>query len=183
MTRLSKREYDLSSDERMQAGDAADAVRAFRLLVFVGQRLRYLMDRRLRAGGLTTQQGALLTLVRGLGRPTLGEVTEAMSTSHQNAKQIAVALERKGLLRIITDETDARVRRLEPTDAGRAGWTDRNQEDFAAIGEWFAALSREDQARMVSLAAKLAGSLMSVGEGTRLDAEASSKRGRRRSRG
>jgi DNA-binding MarR family transcriptional regulator len=154
--------FDLTEDELTDAGDAAESVRAFRLLVFVGQRLRYLLDQRLREDGLTTQQGVLLTLVRALGRPTLGDVTKAMSTSHQNAKQIALGLERKGLLTITADKTDARVRRLEPTELGLAGWTDRNRDDFAVIGEWFSALSSKDQGHLVRLLATLARSLSSI---------------------
>ena len=36
------------------------------------------------------------------GRPTLGEVAAAMSTTHQNVKQIAVALERKDMVRFVS---------------------------------------------------------------------------------
>lgn len=150
---------DLGPEELDAAGDAADAVRCFRLIAYTGQRLRYLIDRRLRDAGLTSQQGFLLTVVRLRGRPTLGEVATAMSTTHQNAKQVALALERKGMLRFVPDETDARVRRLAATEAGERGWKDRNAGDFAAIAGWFAALSRDEQATLVGLLSRLARSI------------------------
>src|SRR5688572_8817506 len=92
---------DLTPEELRAAGPAADAVRCFRLIALVAQRLRYRLDRHLREDGLTTQQGFLLTVVRNRGRPTLGEVAKAMATTHQNAKQVAAALERKGMLTIV----------------------------------------------------------------------------------
>ena len=139
-----------------RSGSAEDAVRLFRLLAFTGQRFRHLFDQRLREEGYTSQQGFLLTIVRERGRPTLGEVASVISTTHQNAKQIAMALEREGMLRITRDGTDGRVRRFEPTAAGAGGWKSRNDEDFAAIGVWFSALSRSDQKTLADLLAKLA---------------------------
>jgi DNA-binding MarR family transcriptional regulator len=150
---------DLTPEELRAAGDAGDAVRCFRLILYLGQRLRYLADRRLRGEGLTSQQGFLLTVVRMRGRPTLGEVAAAMSTTHQNVKQIAVALERKGMVRFVADEDDARVRRLAPTEAGERGWEDRNAGDFAAIADWFAGLSAGEQRQMAGLLGRLAGSI------------------------
>lgn len=161
MTRSRKSGYELSDEETEAAAGAGDAVTSFRLLVYAGQRLRYLLDQRLRTEGLTTQQGILLTLVRTRGRPTLGEVTKAMATSHQNARQIAAALERKGMLTIATDSSDARVRRLQATEAGKSGWTDRNREDYAAIAGWFAGLTATDQAQLAKLLEKLVHSLPS----------------------
>lgn len=151
-----KRLADLTDQERRVAGSAEDAVRCFRLISYTGQRLRYLLDQRLRAEGLTTQQGFLLTVVRMRGRPTLGEVATTMSTTHQNAKQVASALERKGMLKIVPDDGDARVRRLEATEAGKRGWENRNAEDYAAIADWFAALSRNEQQVLARLLSRLA---------------------------
>lgn len=147
---------DLTDEERRAAGPAANAVRCFRLISYTGQRLRYLLDRRLREDGLTTQQGFLLTVVRMRGRPTLGEVAAVMSTTHQSAKQVAVALERKGMLAIVPDDSDARVRRLEATAAGKRGWENRNAEDYAAIAGWFEALSSGEQQALVRLLSRLA---------------------------
>src|SRR6266508_3990415 len=56
----------------LHMSSAPPPVRAFRTVLLLAQTLRYLMDDRLRADGLTTQQAALLTVVAGLGRPSLG---------------------------------------------------------------------------------------------------------------
>lgn len=150
---------DLTSEERQAAGSATDAVLCFRLISFAGQRLRYLLDQRLREDGLTSQQGFLLTVVRMRDRPTLGETAAVMSTTHQNAKQIALALERKGMLKIVADRDDARIRRLEATEAGKRGWRSRDAEDYAAIGKWFATLSRDEQRMLSRLLSRLANAI------------------------
>lgn len=153
---------DLTHEERLAAGSAEDAVRCFRLISYSGQRLRYLLDRRLREEKLTSQQGFLLTVVRTLGRPTLGEAARSMSTTHQNAKQVASALERKGMLRIVPDAEDARARRLEPTELGKRGWESRNTEDYAAIADWFSALTPDEQQVLVGLLSRLARSVAKI---------------------
>ena len=147
---------DLSPEEQRAAGAAADAVRCFRLIALVAQKLRYRLDQHLREDGLTTQQGFLLTIVRRLGQPTLGEVAKAMATTHQNAKQVAVALERKGMLTIASDETDQRIKRLVATKAGRRGWASRNRDDFATVGGWFEGLTPKQQKELASLLIVLA---------------------------
>ena len=151
--------YELDPLQRRQAGPDADAVKSFRLLLFTSQRLRNLLDERLRGDGLTSQQGFLLTIVGSRPRPTLGEVAKAMSTTHQNVKQIASALVRKDLLAIVPDEADARVRRLELTQASTRYWLERDAGDFAAIGSWFSALSRDEQRELAGLLARLARSI------------------------
>jgi DNA-binding MarR family transcriptional regulator len=86
-----------------------------------------------------------------------------MSTSHQNARQVATALERKGMLRIVVDADDARVRRLEPTEAGQHGWESRNADDFAAIADWFRTLSPDEQRQLADLMGRLARGLRELG--------------------
>jgi DNA-binding MarR family transcriptional regulator len=159
MTRSHKPAFQLDAHERLAAGAAADAVENFRLILFCSLRLRQLLDRRLRSAGLTSRQGLLLTIVRSNGRPTLGEVAAAMSTTHQNAKQIASSLARKGMIRIVTDPKDLRTRRLVATATGRRGWQGRNAGDFDAIGTWFSTLSRREQKALRSLLGRLARSI------------------------
>lgn len=148
--------YVLSASEMRSAGHAADAVGIFRMLVYCSARLRYRFDQRLKLDHLTSQQGILLTVVRSRGQPMLGEVAKAMATSHQNAKQIASALERKGMLRIVKDASDARARRLTITDAGIKAWRTRDAGDFEAIGSWFTELSKTEQRALRRLLARLA---------------------------
>lgn len=131
-------------DEQVAAAigpERAAQVRSFRLILFVAQQLRYLTDQLYRSDGLTTQQATLLSVVRALGRPSLSEVSDAMLTSHQNAKQLVNALVTKGFLRIVTDKQDARVRRLVTTPKNERHWASRDPHDFEHVGEWFGALS------------------------------------------
>jgi DNA-binding MarR family transcriptional regulator len=159
MTISHKPAFQLDADERLAAGAAAEAVENFRLILFCSLRLRQMLDRRLRSAGLTSRQGLLLTIVRSNDRPTLGEVAAAMSTTHQNAKQIASSLARKGMIKIVSDPKDLRTRRLVATVTGRRGWQGRNAGDFDAIGSWFSALSRREQKILRSLLGRLAGAI------------------------
>src|SRR6185369_16812848 len=88
-----------------------DAVQAFRLVLVLAQELRTLMDQRLAPSGLTTQQAALLTVIEILGQPAMTEAARALATTHQNVKQLATALERKGFLKMVPDDRDARSKR------------------------------------------------------------------------
>jgi DNA-binding MarR family transcriptional regulator len=135
------------------------AVHAFRLILWLSQRLRYLMDDRLRADGLTTQQAALLTMVASLGRPSLREAAAAIRTTHQNVAQIVAALERKGLLRVEADLRDRRRRILVTTGANEEYWRNRNTADHAAVAEWFAVLSPEELRQFCALGTRLLGDL------------------------
>src|SRR5215467_3780601 len=98
-----------TDDQVGVAGETLSApVQAFRLTIALALHLRTLMDRQMADSGVTTQQAALLTVVDMLGRPALTEAARALAMTHQNVKQLALALERKGLLEIHADENDAR---------------------------------------------------------------------------
>lgn len=139
--------------------DLDPEVQAFRVLLLLGQRLRSLMDDRLRADGLTTQQAALLTAVTALGSPSLTEVAQALGTTHQNAAQLVTALERKDFLRVEPDPADKRRRRLVPTETSTRYWQARDDGDFAAVREWFAALDAEELRTLLSLTERVLASL------------------------
>jgi DNA-binding MarR family transcriptional regulator len=131
------------------------AVQSFRLVITLAQELRTLMDQRLQASELTTQQSALLTVIEIKGSaPTMTEAARLLGMSHQNVKQLAVALERKGFLEIVPDEKDARSKRMQTTKKHRKFWAKRNPEDHACVAEWLAGLDAEEQATLVKLLAK-----------------------------
>jgi DNA-binding MarR family transcriptional regulator len=130
-------------------------VRAFRASLVLAHRLRYLMDERLRADGLTTQQAALLTAVRALGRPALTEAAAALGTTHQNAAQLVAALERKGMLRAEPDPSDRRRRLLVATAGGARYWSERDPGDEEAVAAWFAALTPDELATFSTLTEKI----------------------------
>ena len=131
----------------------APPVMAFRAVLMAAQRLRYLMDARLRPDGVTTQQAALLTVVTALDRPTLGEAAAALGTTHQNVAQLAASLERKGWLTSGPDPEDRRRRRLATTERNAEYWDRRNPGDHAAVAEWFSMLSDEEVTTLAGLTA------------------------------
>ena len=128
-------------------------VRTFRMIILLAQELRTLMDQRLRPDGLTTQQAALITVVDNLGAPSLSMAAAALGTTHQNARQIADALARKGFLTITADAADARVRRLQSTEQSRDYWAQRSGSDQQHVADWFGDLDGADAATLFSLLA------------------------------
>ncbi|MBG0564236.1 MarR family winged helix-turn-helix transcriptional regulator [Actinoplanes aureus] len=142
--------FDLGESSRL-----TPPVRAFRASLLLGQRLRYLMDDRLRADGLTTQQAALLTVVRALDRPALTEAAAALGTTHQNAAQLVAALQRKGMLRTEPDPADKRRRLLVATADGARYWSERDAGDEEAVADWFAALTPDEVAQFAALAERI----------------------------
>ncbi|NUT33132.1 MAG: winged helix DNA-binding protein [Hamadaea sp.] len=139
--------------------DGATRIRTFRLILLMAQQMRTLMDQRLRPDGLTTQQAALLTAVDALGEPTLSQVAGALATTHQNARQIADALQRKGFLEIAVDPRDARVRRLRTTDAHAGFWARRNEGDHQAVTSWFSGLDPDEAVTLLALLDRVEGRL------------------------
>jgi DNA-binding MarR family transcriptional regulator len=142
----------LDESEAARLGpDRATRIRTFRLIVLLAQELRTLMDQLLRADGLTTQQAALITAVEAIGSPSLSQAAGVLGTTHQNAKQIATALERKGFLRIDSDDGDRRVRRLVTTARSRSYWRQRSPSDYEHVLGWFADLSESEAETLFEL--------------------------------
>ena len=143
------------------------AVATFRLVLTLAQELRGLMDARLQESGLTTQQAALLTVIEVKGSPpTMTEAARALGMSHQNVKQLAVVLERKGFLEIVPDELDARSKRMETTRKHRKFWAKRDPDDHAVVAQWLSGLSEVEQETLARLLAKaLTGARTARGRG------------------
>jgi len=98
------------------------------LLVLV-QHLTRRLDEALVPIGLTSHQWLLLAVLeRWFGRgapspagdavhaPSLTEAAARYGSSRQNVKQVALGLERRGFLRLVTDPSDRRTTRLAVTD-------------------------------------------------------------------
>ena len=140
------------------------AVQLFRIVLTLATHLRTRMDRRLADVGLTTQQAGVLTFVaHSADPPTLGDAARSLGTSHQNVRQIVAALERKGMLEVVTDAADGRVRRLTTTPRVTEVFETRDLGDHAVVAEWMAALSEEEQRRAVGLLNRLLRDLVSAG--------------------
>jgi len=150
----------LSEREAAALGDdAATRVRVFRLLILLTQELRTAMDELLRSDDLTTQQAALTTVVDAIGSPSMSQAAAALGTTHQNVKQLASALERKGFLRFDADEADGRVRRLVTTPKGRETWRRRSASDQEHILDWFSCLSPAEAQQLFEFLVRLEGQI------------------------
>lgn len=130
----------------------AQRVLLFRLVLATAHELRTRMDRLLAESGLTTQQAMVLQFLHGEPEPpTLTRFARLLGMSHQNLKQIASALERKGLVDIVVDPHDARSRRLQLTKAHARLWNRRDPGDFAEVAGWTAVLNDNEVSTAVAL--------------------------------
>ncbi len=134
-------------------------VRAFRTTLALAQKLRYAMDQRLREDGLTTQQAALITVVKAAGTPSMAEAAAALGSTHQNVAQIVAVLVRKELLEVVPDPADKRRKLLAATSTSAAYWRDRDESDFAAVADWFGDLSAAEIETFCALADRVLGRL------------------------
>jgi DNA-binding MarR family transcriptional regulator len=151
---------DLDPAEAAALGaDGVARIALFRLVLSLAQGLRTLMDDVLALDGLTTQQAALITVVEQLGTPSLTAAADGLATSHQNVRQLADALARKGFLRVEPDADDRRVRRLVTTERCRAYWAQRNPADYERVFAWFEALSAEEAGEVVERLGRVHGTV------------------------
>jgi DNA-binding MarR family transcriptional regulator len=136
--------------------DQAERVRLFRTLSAGAAMLRARLDREMAATGITTQQAGMLQFIEAQAAPpTIGAVATGLSMTHQNVKQIALALERKGFLVIEVDAQDRRARRLVTTAQHRRFWARRNPNDFAQVQAWTGGLTDSEVSEAVRLLRKL----------------------------
>lgn len=137
-------------EDTLGPGNAA-RIGIFRLVLVVAQEMRTRMDELLRPDGLTTQQAALITVVERLDSPSLTQAALALGTTHQNLRQVADALVRKGFLSIEPDAEDGRVRRLVTTAKSDEYWRRSSPAGHRRVLDWFEAFSDDDVRTLSSL--------------------------------
>ena len=69
--------------------------------------------------GLTNGQFSMLVALGGQWQPRLGELAEFLAMDATTMTAAAKTLEKRGLLQLVADQTDARARRPVLTEAGR----------------------------------------------------------------
>jgi len=108
-------------------------------------------------GELTTKQWFFMLILMNFFKepPTLSELALEMGTSHQNAKQIAIKLEKKGFLVVNKDIKDKRVLRLTPTNKIREYVKLREDKDHFFIEKFFNVLTKEEVKRIYESFTKL----------------------------
>ena len=129
----------------------------FGKIFFLSNRLEYLGDNDLRKDGLTTKQWQLIAVTGKYFayHPSVSEVAEVLSTTHQNIKQIALKLQEKGLISIEKDEKDRRVLRLRLTEKNRKYCESKSNQDIEFINSLFSALTEKEIQELYALLNKL----------------------------
>ena len=132
-------------------------VDSFPLLLFLSHRLEYIADSKLKKDDLTTKQYLTVVVIENLydHSPSISELAQSLSTTHQNIKQIALQLQKKGFIKIERDESDKRTWRLNVTEKNRAYWNSRAKEHEAIVRSFFASLTDSEIQTFSALLLKL----------------------------
>ncbi len=134
-----------------------EMVESFGYLFLLSRRFEYITDRELEKDGLTTKQLLALIAVERLAgnAPSISQVAEILSTTHQNVKQIAQQLEKRGFVDIQRDEKDRRRLLLRVTQKNREFFDSRAQEHLKAVQRLFNSLSSREVHDFYTIVRKL----------------------------
>ncbi|MEJ8542929.1 MarR family transcriptional regulator [Methanothermobacter wolfeii] len=126
-------------------------------LFLIEQRWSYIVSREFREDGITAKQWLFMVILGNVFErpPSMQEMADAMSTTHQNVKQLAVRLEDKGLIRIKPDPQNRRMLRLEPAEGFHRFWAGRDKRDAEAVKSLFDSLDDEEVKSLFNIFAKL----------------------------
>ena len=76
--------------------------------------------------------------------PTLKELSEILGTSHQNAKQILLKLEKKGFINFSPDKSDKRKQRIVLTEKCMSFCGNNNDASIKVMSKMFDGVSEKD---------------------------------------
>lgn len=130
-------------------------------IFLLGRRLEYIVDKELAKDNLTTKQFLMIAVIEKMFErpPSIKEVADALGSTHQNIKQMANQLEKRGFLRIERDQRDRRVLRLKVTEKNRAYWDSRAEDHQRFILEIFGGLDEEGVRSLHTQTMRLLGSI------------------------
>jgi DNA-binding MarR family transcriptional regulator len=121
-------------DEARRLGRSRTArLRLVRAVIVLAAHLRARIEHQLAGDGLTSQQAAVMSVVRAAGRPSFREIAAALGTSPQNVRQLVEVLVRKRFARVVDDPEDRRVKRLVATAKNARYWAARDDGDHAEL--------------------------------------------------
>lgn len=145
-----KKEYDLG--ERLE-------MEKYSLIIFflIQQRWAYAINKEFSKDQITIKQWLFLIVLGNAFTypPSMQEMAKAMSTSHQNVKQIAARLEDKEMLKIERDPANKRILRLKVTEKYYKFWKNRDESDIKSIAKIFDGLTNEEVKNLFEIIAKL----------------------------
>jgi len=130
---------------------------SFGYLFLLSRRFEYITDQILKRDGLTTKQLlVLIAITRGFTEPpSVSQIAESLSTSHQNVKQITTLLEKKGFVKLVRDEKDKRRWLLSVTKKNQEYWDSKAEEQMAAMSSLFQPLTANEVMQFHKLILKL----------------------------
>ncbi|HBV88593.1 MAG TPA: MarR family transcriptional regulator [Desulfosporosinus sp.] len=122
----------------------------FGSLFLIPNKLQVIVDRTLAKHELTAKQWFLTAMIEKLSQssPTLMEVAEAMGSSYQNVKSIALKLQEKNFMVLEKDPEDRRVTRLRSTEKSADFWDKHQEEGIRLIAELFSDFTPDEVASL-----------------------------------
>ncbi len=134
-----------------------DDAMIFGLLLIISNKMNTLLEREFKEFDVTTKQWFLSETINSLfdSPPTLKEVANAMGSSHQNVKQVALKLQQKGLLLLEKDKKDARVTRLRMTEQSYDFWKQTDPKGAIFRNKMFKKMDTKDISRIRHLLEKI----------------------------
>lgn len=94
--------------------------------------------------------------------PTINELSEVMCCSHQNVKQLALKLEKLGLIQILTDSEDKRKLRVKGTPQIAQLSKKYGESEMAFMKHFFEGISDEEIATTYRVMCKLENNLKKI---------------------
>ncbi|NYB51094.1 MAG: MarR family transcriptional regulator [Methanobacteriaceae archaeon] len=139
------------------------------VLFLVEQRWSYVIGREMAKDQITTKQWLMMIVLANAFQspPSMQEMADAMSTTHQNVKQLASRLEARGFVKIERDSENRRILRLKVTRKCQNYWEKRSPEDMKTIKTYFEALNNEEIRSLFHIMGKLEKSSLDLYEKAR----------------
>lgn len=127
------------------------------VLFLIQQRWGYIINKDLANDQITTKQWLMMIVMANAFQnpPSMQEVADAMSTTHQNVKQLATRLEARGFLKIEQDPENRRIHRLKVTAECFEYWDKRTPEDAESVTALFKGLDDIDIKNLFEIMGKL----------------------------
>ncbi|EKF86223.1 MarR family winged helix-turn-helix transcriptional regulator [Methanobacterium formicicum] len=127
------------------------------VLFLIQQRWGYIINKDLANDQITTKQWLMMIVMANAFQnpPSMQEVADAMSTTHQNVKQLATRLEARGFLKIEQDPENRRIHRLNVTAECFEYWDKRTPEDAESVTALFKGLDDIDIKNLFEIMGKL----------------------------
>jgi DNA-binding MarR family transcriptional regulator len=117
----------INKRENQEVRDEIDDV--FTKIFLLSLKMENIGNKTLKKDQLTIKQFLLIASIESFDEPpSIKDVANMVSTSHQNVKEIADRLEKMGFIRIERDQKDKRILRLKTTEKNARYWASRLDE-------------------------------------------------------